>query len=271
MHPSDHTDALSADSTMQHFTAVRRVYGEQGYERLRGAHICVVGIGGVGSWVAEALARSGVGTLTLIDHDDIAATNINRQVHADTTTLAQSKVEVMASRIAAINPGCRCIAIDDMLVTKNMDKYIDRRFDYVVDAIDAVTFKASLIVHCKRNKISITTIGGAGGRSEPGKIDIADLNKTWNDTLASSVRKRLRQKYGWSRNPSRRYGVECVFSKQQPMYPQADGTVAQKKPGIAGVTLDCDTGYGSLVGVTAVFGFVAASRVMNKLVNTQSD
>ena len=271
MQQPDNSDAQSANSHEQIFSAVRRVYGEHGYERLRNAHICVVGIGGVGSWVAEALARSGIGSITLIDHDDVSASNINRQVHADNLTLAQSKVEVMASRIAAINPQCRCIAIDDMLVTKNMDKYIDHRFDFVVDAIDAFTFKASLIVHCKRNKIAVLTIGGAGGRTDPGKVEIADLNKTWNDTLASRVRKRLRQKYGWSRNPSRRYGVECVFSNQQPLYPQGDGTVAQKKPGVAGVTLDCDSGYGSLVGVTAVFGFVAASRVMNKLVNTQSD
>lgn len=263
------------DNTSKHliagapaFSAVRRAYGDEGFSRLQQSHICVAGIGGVGSWVAEALARSGVGTITMIDHDDIATSNINRQVHADSTTVNQSKVEVMAGRIAAINPDCVCTAIDDMVVTKNLDKYIDNKFDFVIDAIDTITFKASLIVHCKRSKIPVITIGGAGGRNDPSKVGIIDLNKTWNDTLASSVRKRLRQKHGWSRNPARRYGVECVFSCQQPLYPQSDGTVAQKKPGHAGVTLDCDTGYGSLVGVTAVFGFVAASRVMNKIAIT---
>lgn len=259
--------ALPADHT---FSAVSRVYGQDGLAQLRQTHVCVAGIGGVGSWVVEAFARSGIGAITLIDHDDIAPGNINRQVHADSTTLDQSKVEVMARRVAAINPDCRCYPIDDMLVAKNIDRYIDNKFDYVIDAIDTVTFKASLIVHCKRNKIPVITIGGAGGRTDPSKIGIIDLNKTWNDTLASSVRKRLRQKYGWSRNPARRYGVECVFSDQQPMYPQGDGSIAQKKPGVAGATLDCDTGYGSLVAVTAVFGFVAASRVMNKLVLKQS-
>lgn len=249
----------------QAFSAVRRVYGDDGYHRLQQAHVCVAGIGGVGSWVAEALARSGVGAITMIDHDDIAVTNINRQIHANSSTLNQSKVNTMAQRIEQINPACDCYAVDDMLVTKNIDNYIGENLDYVVDAIDTITFKAALIVHCKQRKMPIITIGGAGGRTDPSKVGIADLSKTWNDTLASSVRKRLRQKHGWSRNPAHRYGVECVFSTQQPMYPQGDGTVAQKKPGMAGVTLDCDTGYGSLVGVTAVFGFVAASRVMNKI------
>ena len=207
MQQSENASPDAAAGPEHTFSAVRRVYGDIGFERLSKAHVCVVGIGGVGSWVAEALARSGIGMITLIDHDDITATNINRQVHSDHSTLSQAKVSVMAGRINLINPGCNCISIDDMLVTKNMDKYIDRRFDFVVDAIDAVTFKASLIVHCKRNKIPVITIGGAGGRTNPGSIEIADLNKTWNDTLASRVRKRLRQKYGWSRNPSRRYGV----------------------------------------------------------------
>lgn len=261
---ADNAGDLSGD---QLFSAVRRVYGQEGLERLKQAHVCVVGIGGVGSWIVEAFARSGIGSITLIDHDDVAVSNINRQVHANAQTVGLAKVQVMAKRIAAINTNCRCYPVDDMLVTRNLDKYIDNRFDFVVDAIDTITFKASLIHHCKRQKIPIITIGGAGGRTDPAKIGIVDLNKTWNDTLASSVRKRLRQKFGWSRNPSRRYGVECVFSNQQPMYPQGDGKVAQKKPAVAGLTLDCDSGYGSLVGVTAVFGFVAASRVMNKLVD----
>lgn len=255
----------------QVFSAVGRAYGQRGLQQLRQAHVCVVGVGGVGSWVVEAFARSGVGAITMIDHDDISVSNINRQVHANVKTVDLAKVDVMAQRVAAINAECQCYPIDDMLVTKNLEKYIDKKFDYVVDAIDTITFKASLIDYCKKNKIPVITVGGAGGRTDPSKIGIIDLNKTWNDTLASSVRKRLRREYGWSRNPGRRYGVECVFSSQQPMYPQGDGTVAQKKPALAGVKLDCDTGYGSLVTVTAVFGFTAASRVLNKLVDKASE
>lgn len=245
------------------FSAVARVYGVEGQQRLTNAHVCVVGIGGVGSWVAEALARSGVGELTLIDPDDVAVTNINRQVHADTSTLEQSKVEVMKQRILLINPGCQCHAVDDMLVSKNLPRLISDRFDFVVDAMDTIRFKAELINYCKRNKMQIITIGGAGGRSDPGKIEINDLTKSWNDPLAANVRHRLRSHHGFK--VRKRFRVECVFSTEQPRYPTPDGGVSFKKPGVRGVTLDCDTGYGSLVSVTAAFGFIAAARVMNKL------
>lgn len=246
------------------FSAVGRVYGDSGYKKLKASHICIVGIGGVGSWVAEAMARSGIGELTLIDHDDVSSTNINRQVHADLTTVDQPKVEVMAQRISLINPACVCNTIDDMLVVKNVEKYIGPQFDFVVDAMDSIMFKAALINYCKRNKIQIITIGGAGGRTDPTKIAITDLSKTWNDALAAKVRHRLRAKHGFKIR--QRFRVECVFSTEQARYPAADGEVSYQKPGVRGATLDCDTGYGSLVNVTASFGFVAAARVMNKLV-----
>ena len=247
------------------FSAVGRVYGAAACQRLREAHVCIVGIGGVGSWVAEALARSGVGELTFIDPDDISTTNINRQVHADISTVNQSKVEVMQQRVALINPDCVCHAIDDMLVVKNIEKYIDKRFDFVIDAMDSILFKAALINYCKRNKIQVITIGGAGGRTDPGKIAIADLSKTWNDALAAKVRQRLRSKHGFKIR--KRFRVECVFSTEQARYPAGDGEVSYRKPGVAATTLDCDSGYGSLVSVTASFGFIAAARVMNKLVS----
>jgi tRNA A37 threonylcarbamoyladenosine dehydratase len=249
--------------------AVARAYGAAGLQRLGAAHVCVVGIGGVGSWIVEALARSGIGQITLIDHDDVSEGNINRQVHADYSTLDHSKVEVMASRIKAINPACQCHAIDDMLVDRNIDKYIDNRFDYVIDAIDSVRFKASLIYFCKRNDIPILTVGGAGGRTDPAKVAIVDLSKTWNDALAANVRRRLRSEYGWTRNPKRRFGVDCIFSCEQARYPKSDGSVAFTKPGVPGATLDCDSGYGSLVTVTATFGLIAAAAVMNKLVDNR--
>lgn len=246
------------------FSAVGRVYGTSALKRLTESHVCIVGIGGVGSWVAEALARSGIGQLTLIDHDDVSSTNINRQVHADITTVDKPKVEVMAQRISLINPSCVCHAIDDMLVVKNIEKYIDTRFDFVVDAMDSIMFKAALINYCKRSKIQIITVGGAGGRTDPTKIAIADLSKTWNDALAAKVRHRLRAKHGFKIR--QRFRVECVFSTEQARYPAGDGEVSYKKPGVRGATLDCDTGYGSLVNVTASFGFIAAARVMNKIV-----
>lgn len=254
-----------SSNAVEAFAALARVYGVEAVNTLSRSRCCVVGIGGVGSWAVEALARSGVGSITLIDHDDIAVGNINRQVHANTDTIALSKVEVMARRIRQINSDCDCTVIDDMLVPNNIEKYINPSFDYVIDAIDTVRSKASLIYFCKRNKIPVITAGGAGGRTDPTRVAIADLAKTKNDSLAASVRKRLRSEYGWTRNPSRRFGVECVYSDQQPLFPQSDGSVAQSKPSSAGTTLDCNTGYGSFVGVTATFGLVAASRVLKKL------
>jgi len=237
------------DTSNVEFSAVDRVYGKQNRIRLANAHVCVVGIGGVGSWVVEALVRSGIGQLTIIDPDDIAASNINRQIHADTSTVERSKVEVMRERVELINPECVCHAIDDMLVPKNIETYIGDHFDYVVDAMDSILFKAALINHCKRNKIPIITIGGAGGRTDPSKIEIA-----------AKVRHRLRAKHGF--RGRKRIRVECVFSYEQARYPTAEGDISYKKPGSKGITLDCDTGYGSLVSVTASFGFMAAARVL---------
>lgn len=256
---------LQSSESEDAFSAVARVYGVAGLERLQHAHVCVVGLGGVGSWAAETLARTGIGALTLIDHDDISRSNINRQVHANLNTVGESKVEQMAQRISLINPRCACTAIDDMLVTNNLARYIQTSFDYVIDAIDSIRFKAALIYHCKRNRLRVIATGGAGGLSDPGKITIADLTRTWNDPLAATVRKRLRNDYGWTSNPKRKFGVECVFSTEQPVYPRGDGSVSHAKPGVPGTTLDCESGYGSLVGVTATFGLLAASRAMNKI------
>ena len=246
------------------FSASSRVYGKPSAEVFRRLRVCVIGIGGVGSWAVEALARNGIGHLTLIDNDDIAPSNINRQIHALTDTLGQQKVGVMAERVRQINPECRCRAIDDLIVTNNLQKYLDQDYDYVIDAIDSIRFKADIIYYCKRNRIPVVTTGGAGGITDPATIAVKDLTLTHNDPLAAKVRHRLRAHYGWSRNPKKRFGIECVYSTQQPVYPRADGSVGHEKPGIAGVSLDCNSGYGSSVVVTAAFGFVAASRVINK-------
>lgn len=251
----------------ERFAANSRVLGNSGQQALSKKHVVIVGIGGVGSWAAEALARNGIGELTLIDHDDISISNINRQIHSMDSTLDQAKVDVMHNRIMDINPDCQCNAIDDMLVTKNMSKYLDGKIDFVVDAIDSVRFKTDLIYHCKRNKIPIITTGGAGGLTDPTCIKIADLTLTTNDPLAAKVRHNLRSKYGWSRTKGRRFGIKCVYSTQQPVYPDAGGGVTQSKPGKAGVTLDCESGYGSTSTVTASFGMAAAAYVTNKLAN----
>jgi tRNA A37 threonylcarbamoyladenosine dehydratase len=257
---------MSESEYNQRFGGIQRLYGMRGAEAIRNSHICVIGIGGVGSWVVEALARSGVSAITFIDHDDIAMSNTNRQLHTTVESYERSKSEVMAERVLAINPECRVNAIDDLLSDTNIEKYIGEDFDYVIDAIDSIRQKAALIHFCKRNKIRIITTGGAGGISDPTCIEVKDLNKTYNDPLAANVRQRLRSRHGFSKNPQSRFGVECVFSTEQHLYPKEDGSVCQRKPGVKGATLDCNFGYGSATFVTATFGFVAVSRVFRKII-----
>jgi tRNA A37 threonylcarbamoyladenosine dehydratase len=254
------------DDYRQRFGGIERLYGIQAVDWIRGMRVCVIGLGGVGSWVVEALARSGVGQLLLIDYDDIAASNINRQVHALDSHLGQKKTAVLKQRIADINPHCQVQVIDDFITDRNLFEYLpaDSGIDYVVDAIDSIKFKAALIYYCKRNKIPIITTGAAGGLTDPTTIMIKDLTRTYNDPLAAKVRAQLRAQHGYTRNPKRYFGVECVFSAQQQVYPRKDGSIGHQKPGIHGVHLDCTMGYGSASFVTGTIGFVAVSRVLDK-------
>lgn len=257
---------MKKDDYQQRFEGLNRLYGDAAYALLKDLHFCVVGLGGVGSWVVEALARSGIGKITLVDYDEIAISNINRQLPAMTNTLGQKKIKVMVERIQQINPACVINSVDDFLTTKNYESILslDYGYDYVIDAIDSIQFKSLMINYCKRIKTPILTVGGAGGLTEPSMIKISDLSKTYNDPLAAKVRSQLRSEYGFSRNPKRSFGVECIFSSQQPVYPKEDGTVSHQKPGIHGVSLDCRFGYGASSVVTASFGFMAAGQALNK-------
>ena len=244
------------------FEGIRRLYGDKAMALIHSLHVCVVGIGGVGSWVVEALVRTGVGELTLVDYDTIALSNINRQIHTLTSTVEKKKIQTMAERCRDINPDIKLNLINDFITLDNMFDILDRNYHYVVDAIDSIKFKAGIINHCKRNKIPLITTGGAGGLTDPTMIEVVDLSKTYNDALAAKVRSRLREEYGFTRNTKKSFGIECVFSRQQPVYPKDDGTVSHEKPGIHGVSLDCRFGYGTATHVTATFGFMAASRVI---------
>ncbi len=250
----------------QRFGGIQRLYGRGALRLLQDLHICVVGLGGVGSWAVEALARSGVGRLTLIDFDQISISNTNRQLHTLQGTIGRKKHQAMAERVAAINPECRCRTIDDFVTSQTLAEHLalEHRYDYVIDAIDSIKFKSEIIHFCKRNKIPVVTTGGAGGVTDPTTIRVADLSRTYNDPLAAKVRSRLRSEFGFSRNRKRRFGVECVFSSQQKLYPREDGSVGHEKPGIHGISLDCSMGYGSASFVTASFGLVAASRAINR-------
>ncbi|MDG2963233.1 tRNA cyclic N6-threonylcarbamoyladenosine(37) synthase TcdA [Exercitatus varius] len=247
------------DNYEQRFGGIGRLYGPEGLARLRRTHICVIGIGGVGSWVAEALARSGIGQITLIDMDDICVTNINRQIHALTVDIGKLKTEVMKERIHRINPECQVNIIDDFLTTENLADYLNRDYDYVIDAIDSVRVKAALIAYCKRQKINVITIGGAGGQTDPTQIRIADLSKTVQDPLASKVRAILRKNFHFSQNPKRKFGIDCVFSTQPLIFPKAGEGCA------VSASMNCANGFGAATMITATFGFFAVSRVIDKI------
>jgi tRNA A37 threonylcarbamoyladenosine dehydratase len=262
---------MPSQSYLQRFEGLGRVFGDAALVALQDAHFCVVGIGGVGSWAAEACARSGIGKITLIDHDDIHISNTNRQVHTLCDSIDRSKVEVLRERILAINPECICTAVDDLVTRGSIDKFNFAQFDFVIDAIDHVSHKLSLMHHCRRNKIRCVSTGGAGGRSDPTQIQVKDLTLCFNDPLLAKVRLHLRQQLGYSRNPKRRYAMDCVFSAEQALYPAPEGGVSYEKSGSAErSTLDCATGIGSFVGVTACFGFTAAAHAIRKYLKTQS-
>lgn len=249
----------------ERFSSLSRVYGDEVVKMLAAVHICVVGIGGVGSWAAEALARSGVGKITLVDADTIARSNANRQIHTLESTLGQSKAGVMQQRILDINPECEVQIIEQYINAENLRDILERGYDCVIDAVDGFKSKTAIIYCCRRNKIPVITTGGAGGLIDPTQIQVSDLSSTWNDPLAAKVRSELRCNHGFTRNKRYTFGVPCVYSTEQQRYPVEDGKVGYAKPGIAGLSLDCNYGYGSSVAVTAVFGFVAASTAIERI------
>jgi len=266
--PEPVSPALEAASPeyLSRFGGIARLYGTRALELFNLSHVAVIGIGGVGSWSAEALARSGIGRITLIDLDDVCISNTNRQIHALNTTVGQSKTTVMADRIRAINPECEVQEIMKFATEKSVADLLTNDYDFVIDAIDNVRHKSALISHCRHHKIKLVCVGGAGGRTDPTLIECADLSRTYHDPLLAKVRKKLRQDYHFPANPQRRFGIEAVFSSEQQVYPAADGSVCQIKPNPTGsARLDCASGFGAATAVTASFGLIAASRALKKL------
>jgi len=238
------------------FGGIERLYSAEGLERLRRARVCVVGIGGVGSWAVEALARSGVGHITMVDLDDICVSNINRQLHAVEETVGRPKVSVMAARIAAINPACEVRALAEFFNEASADAILQHGYDWVFDAIDHLANKCLLIARCRQKEIPIISSGGAGGRKNPLRIGLADLSQTSSDPLLQQVRKRLRLEHGFPTDPRTPFNVPCVFSREAPVYP----------PGCEpGGRLNCDSGYGAASFVTGAFGFAAVSRIVSSI------
>jgi tRNA A37 threonylcarbamoyladenosine dehydratase len=248
------------------FGGVARLYGKSALERFRTAHVCVVGVGGVGSWIVEALARTAIGKLTLIDLDNVAESNINRQIQALSSTIGQAKIDALKARIDAINPFCEVTLVEDFIEPDNLAELIGGHgFDYVVDAIDSVKAKAALVAFCRDHALPLVMIGSAGGQVDPTKIAVRDLARTEQEPLLKKVRKILRSHYGFARGEKAKYHIDAVFSMEPLRYPEDDPTCSidgDERHSVTG--LNC-AGFGSSMVVTATFGMIAASHVLNQL------
>lgn len=256
-------DTAAAPDLARRFGGLERLYGVAGAARIRSAHVLIAGIGGVGSWAVEALARSGVGRLTLVDLDHVSESNINRQIHALDATVGQAKVEAMRDRIAQINPDCKVLAIDEFVEPGNWAMLLEAAEQAngpataVIDACDQVKAKLTMAAWARASGTAFVTVGAAGGKRQAHKVDIDDLSLVTHDPLLAQLRQRLRKEHGAPRE-GRKIGVTCVFSRESVAPP--DASCAIEGDG----SLNCH-GYGSVVSVTATFGQCAAGWVLDKI------
>ncbi len=250
-------DEVSSADLLRRFAGLERLYGVEGAARIRGAHVAVIGIGGVGSWAAEALARSGVGQLTLIDLDHVAESNINRQIHALTDTVGQAKVLAMRDRISLINPQCSVHCVEEFVDPSNWPGLLVSPVDAVIDACDQTKAKTTIAAWAKEMRVLHIAVGAAGGKRQAHKVDIDDLAYTTHDPLLAQLRYRLRKEHHCARD-GKKMGVTCVFSREVVAPP--DSSCQVEGDG----TLNCH-GYGSVVTVTATFGQCAAGWILEKL------
>lgn len=259
-------DSMPDYDLNRRFGGIARTYGASALQRFMQAHVCVIGVGGVGSWAVEALARSGIGALTLIDLDNVAESNINRQLPALGSTVGIPKISVLQQRIRDINPTCQVTLVEDFVDDGNIPTLLTQQFAYVLDCIDNARVKTALIAHCRRHKIKVITIGGAGGQRDPGKIRLGDLARSQQDPLLARVRKQLRQDHHFPRNPQRRFEVPSVWSEEQMRFPTSSGGTCTERPTDGTATsLSCAGGLGSVMTVTATFALFAVSHVLEKL------
>lgn len=250
------------------FGGLRRLYGVAGAQAIFDSHVMVVGIGGVGAWAAEALARSGVGRLTLVDMDHVAESNINRQIHALTDTVGMAKVEAMRERIVSINPECRVEVVDDFVTADNWPAHGHNLLAHagplgLIDACDQVRAKTAMSAWAVAHRVNFVSVGAAGGKRKPQAIEVGDLAEVTHDPLLAQLRYRLRREHGASR--TRRMGVTCVFSREPVAPPDASCDISSPDG-----SLNCH-GYGSVVSVTASFGLCAAGCVFNALADAASN
>jgi len=246
------------------FGGVSRALGESVAQQLNAAHVVVVGVGGVGSWAVEGLARSGIGKITMIDMDHVAASNVNRQVHAMQSTIGALKIQVMADRIADINPDCTVDLIDDFVTVRNVEQLLSPAANLIIDATDQASVKAAMIVHCRPRQQPIIMCGAAGARTNPLALAQSDLARTTGDALLARVRKILRQQHGFSRDIKRPIRVQAIYSTEHAQGILPNDSAMQNTDNLPSAQLAC-SGYGSLVTVTAAMGFSAAAATISVL------
>ncbi|HTJ99756.1 MAG TPA: tRNA threonylcarbamoyladenosine dehydratase [Bordetella sp.] len=281
------TDPIACDiDAERRFGGLARLYGPGAPDRLRAARIAVVGLGGVGSWTAEALARSGIGALTLIDLDHIAESNVNRQIHALSETLGQAKVAAMAARIAGINPECAITQVDDFVTPDNVAEVLADGYDAVVDCTDQAAAKIAMILHARRRGISLLVCGGAGGKTDPLALRTGDLSQACNDALLAKLRNKLRREHGYpkaspkagkapARTPKMR--VQALWFDQPAILPAAWMAAAEEEDAVGAMVqplapqgLSC-AGYGSSVTITATMGMAAADLALRQVLGRRRD
>lgn len=256
---------VRVDPSDPRFGGIGRLFGADGLARLRAAHVCVVGLGGVGSWAVEALARSAIGELTLVDLDDVCVSNVNRQLPAVEGELGKPKVEVMARRVKAINPECIVHPQQAFFLKSNAAELLQGRFDAVLDAIDSPSLKCLLIAMCRERHLKVVTAGGAGGRRDPTAVEVTDLAFSTHDRLLHEVRRKLRQDHGFPRGGIP-FGVECVLSREEAVRPGAKASVRAGRPISPELRSGFSSGLGTASFVTGTFGFAAASRIIASIV-----
>jgi len=259
------SSACVTDDYLQRFGGLARLYGAAALPRLHDAQVAIIGVGGVGSWVAEGLARSGIGALTLIDLDDVCLTNVNRQLPALDGNIGRPKVVAIAERVKLINPGCRVTEQSEYFTAKTAEQLLATRYDWVVDCIDLMSNKALIIAECVRRQLPVLTVGSAGGRRDATRIVVTDFGGAHGDELLRQVRKKLRRDYGFAKGEGHDYGIPCISSQEKPVYPWANGTCATEPEEGSNLRLDCATGFGTAVFITGAFGFAAAGEVVRRI------
>jgi tRNA A37 threonylcarbamoyladenosine dehydratase len=261
------SSTILSQTTIDRFGGIARLYGTEGLEKFSRAHVAVIGIGGVGSWAVESLARSGIGKITMVDLDEVCVTNINRQLHAMDGEIGKQKTDAMAERIKLINPECEVICEQTFYNEKTTDRLLDSQFDFVIDAIDLMMQKALLIAECKKRSIPVVCCGGAGGKVDPSKIRVADIANVTRDALIHKVRTRLRNQFGFPKATNihaPKFNVEAIYFDEPVILPDTSecDTEQSNNPSMR---LNCATGFGSVTHMTATLGLFAAQRALHHL------